>query len=73
MLARTLLFACGVACGLAVLAATPASARTVCYPNGYCFNTSGRPIYDYGGHGYGYRPGWRFWRHHHHHHYWGGY
>jgi hypothetical protein len=31
---------------LMLITAAPASARTVCRPDGYCFNTSGAPVYD---------------------------
>jgi len=69
------LYLTGVAaCGLALLTAVPASARTICDEYGSCYNTSGRPIYQphygYGngyGYGYGYGPRPYWWGHHHHH------
>ena len=62
-------------CGFALLAAAPASARTICDAYGNCYNTSGRPIYQ-PQYSYNYypQPGWWYWRHHHHrhHHYYYG-
>ena len=45
-LMRTRLATAAALCGLALIAAAPASARTICRPDGYCFNTSGNPVYD---------------------------
>jgi hypothetical protein len=39
----SLLTAAAVSC-LALVAAAPASAKTICRPDGICFNTSGDPI-----------------------------
>ena len=74
ILARNRLLAAVAVCGAALLASAPASARTICGPDGICYNTSGDPIapeqqpryqyYNQPGYGYGY------YRHHHHHHYW---
>jgi hypothetical protein len=44
-LMRSLLTSAAV-CGVALLTVAPASARTICRPDGYCFNTSGTPVYD---------------------------
>lgn len=40
--------------GLTLLSAAPASARTICRGNGYCYNTSGAPIYSQPRWGHGY-------------------
>ena len=42
-LARNLLLTAAAATGIALLAAGPASARTICRADGTCFNTSGDP------------------------------
>jgi hypothetical protein len=42
--------------GLTLFATAPAVARTLCHPDGRCYNTSGAPIYN--------GPGW-----HHHYYY----
>jgi|HubBroStandDraft_1064217.scaffolds.fasta_scaffold1128635_1 hypothetical protein len=48
--------------GAALIGNAPAAARTVCHPDGRCFNTSGAPIYN--------GPGWHHhyppYYHHHH-------
>jgi hypothetical protein len=44
-LTRTLLTATAIS-GVALFTTIPASARTICRSDGYCFNTSGRPVYD---------------------------
>jgi hypothetical protein len=62
-LTRSLLTSAAV-CGVALLTVVPASARTICRPDGYCFNTSGAPVYDqpaYHDYGYGgYYPQYRY-------------
>ncbi len=58
MSGRTFLFVAAPALSLALLNGSPASARTVCRPDGCCFNTSGEPIPDQPRHCY------RHWRHH---------
>jgi hypothetical protein len=68
-LTRSLLIS-AAACGVALLTIAPASARTICRPDGYCFNTSGTPVYDqpayhswaYGGY-YPYSYHRRHWHH----------
>jgi hypothetical protein len=60
-----------VAVGISFFAAVPASARTICRPDGYCFNTSGHPIpyYDqpaYQGY-YAYHPYHHYYRRYWHH------
>jgi|GEM_PF-5829330 hypothetical protein len=67
------------ACGVALLAAGPTSARTICRADGICFNTSGDPIAPWqqpayrGGYaddedGYAYRP--YYYPHHRHYRHW---
>jgi hypothetical protein len=67
---RTLLLAGLAASAVALLVATPASARTICRPDGVCFNTSGKPIapwqqpayqgdYEYGNYPYHHHRHWR--------------
>jgi hypothetical protein len=51
--------------GLTLLSAAPASARTICQYNGYCYNTSGAPIYSAPRWHHGYNPGYYPWRHRH--------
>jgi hypothetical protein len=73
LLRNTLLTLAAIS-GLALSVATPTLARTICRPDGYCFNTSGRPIpyYDQpayqGYYAYRYPPYYRYqhWRHWHH-------
>ena len=42
---RTLFLTAGAVCGALLLTTFAASARTICRPDGICFNTSGQPIY----------------------------
>jgi hypothetical protein len=75
---RSLLLTAATACGIALFAASPASARTICRADGICFNTSGEPIapwaqpayrgYSYEGRGA--YEGDRYWWHRHHHRHW---
>jgi hypothetical protein len=68
ILMRSRLLTAAAVCGVALLIAAPASARTICRPDGYCFNTSGRPVYDqpayhpygYAGYPYRYRRHWHY-------------
>jgi hypothetical protein len=66
-ISASLLAAVGVFCA-AVLCTAPASAHTVCRPDGFCFNTSGAPIAPWqqpalrGGYAY-YPYHYRHWRH----------
>jgi hypothetical protein len=68
------LLAAATVCGVALLTVMPASGRTICRPDGYCFNTSGTPVYDqpaYQYYGYGgYHPyPYRYRRHYQYYHY----
>lgn len=74
--AQNLLLAATAASLFAVLAAAPASARTICRADGVCFNTSGEPIAPWqqpafrGGYAYegrGAYEGDGYWRYRHHH------
>jgi hypothetical protein len=47
--------------GVTLIATAPAAARTVCHPDGRCYNTSGAPIYN--GPHHHYPP---YYYHHHH-------
>jgi hypothetical protein len=72
-LARNILLTAAAISCIACFVAAPASARTICRPDGYCFNTSGRPIpyFDqpaYQGY-YAYHP----YRHYYHRRYWHDY
>jgi hypothetical protein len=68
---RTSLFvAFGIFAAATFMTPPPASARTICRPDGYCFNTSGKPIPPWkqpanAAYGYGYYPyhHHRYWRH----------
>ncbi len=73
-LARNLLLTAAAASAVALLAAGPASARTICRADGTCFNTSGEPIAPWqqpafrGGYAYegrGAYEGDRYWRYRH--------
>jgi len=69
---RSLLLTVAAASGVALLTFAPASARTICRGDGYCFNTSGSPVYDqpaYHPYAYeGYRPYPNRYRRHWHYH-----
>lgn len=74
--AQSLLLTAIAATGIVLLAAGPASARTICRPDGTCFNTSGDPIAPwqqpaYRGYAYEGRDAYegdRYWRYRHHRH-----
>ncbi|MGA2493871.1 MAG: hypothetical protein ABSF67_13095 [Roseiarcus sp.] len=51
--------------GLTLLSAAPASARTICQNNGYCYNTSGAPIYTAPRWHHGYNQDYYRWHHRH--------
>jgi hypothetical protein len=65
---RVLCFAALVISMASAVTTTPASARTICRPDGFCFNTSGRPIPPWrqpayeDGYPYHYHPYHRYWR-----------
>ena len=75
---RILLLTAAAASGIVLLTTGPTSARTICRPDGTCFNTSGDPIapwqqpayrgYVYEGRGA--YEGDRYWWHRHHHRHW---
>jgi hypothetical protein len=70
-LVRIALSVAGAASAAAFLTVTPASAHTICRPDGFCFNTSGQPVAPWqqpalqGGYANGYYPYHyhRYWRH----------
>ena len=61
--------------GGAILFSQSASARTICRPDGFCFNTSGAPIAPWqqpAYRGYAYPSPYHYYRRHWRHYYYGG-
>jgi hypothetical protein len=63
---RNLLLMGTAVAGLTLLVAAPASARTLCREDGYCYNTSGDPVYQQPQWGRSYHEG--YYRKHRHYH-----
>jgi hypothetical protein len=65
---RLLLLTTSMISAASTAAVTPAFARTICRPDGVCFNTSGRPIPPWrqpayeDPYPYGHHPYHRYWR-----------